>query len=240
MHKELIGQTEFTFRMLEPHEPLEPIFRLRYQVYCNECNFIKAEDYPDKIEKDAYDQYSLQFVAEDKSGPIGTSRLILDSPLGFPIEKHFSELAIDHAALDRAHLTEVSRLIISKEYRRRRDDGMYYTVEDKAEDGNRDLIKRIRPMAFGLYREMYQESKRRGIKHWFAIMENSLCLLLRLHCFTFHEIGKEIDFYGPVKGYLAHIAEIELQIHQKMPKLSEYFRDGLEPAYLPNFIQSNK
>ncbi|HEY8856228.1 MAG TPA: hypothetical protein VIM43_02585, partial [Rugosibacter sp.] len=31
------------------------IMKLRYEVYCNECRFLSADDYPDGCESDAYD-----------------------------------------------------------------------------------------------------------------------------------------------------------------------------------------
>ncbi len=245
MHKELIGQTEFTFRKVESTESLEDIYRLRYQVYCKECFFLKEQDYPDGLEQDKYDTYSSHFLAADTQGPIGTARLIFDSPLGFPFEEHCAgSLTINPATLNRKKLAEVSRLVISKEYRRRRGDGLYYTADADNPGSTQTAVqtkqtldigaaKRIRPMAFGLYREMYQESKRLGITHWVAVMEMSLRMLLRMHNFIFYEIGPEVDYYGPVKPYIGEIAEIERGLNSKMPALYNYFLDGLEPEYRP-------
>lgn len=240
MHKEMIGQTEFTFRMVDAPDLLQEIFRLRFQVYCRECNFIKEDDYPEGIEKDKFDTHSMQFVAEDQEGIIGTSRLIMDSELGFPLEEHCTKLNIKKDALPRQNLAEISRLVISKLYRRRKNDGMYYTPEYDDNVKNTDLIniaKRVRPMAFGMYREMYQESKRRGIKYWYAVMEKSLFVLLRMHGFIFEPIGEEVDYYGPVTPYLANIEEMEKSVHQKFPNLFKYFLDGLQPGYYPKFLQ---
>ncbi len=237
MHKEKIGNTEFTFRMIDSSENLNEIFRLRYQVYCKECNFIKEEDYPEGIEQDKYDPYSLHFVAEDSQGIIGTARLVLDSNLKFPLEEHCNgTLHIDKQSLPRKNTAEISRLVICKALRRRRNDGLYYTPESNENDNaseKEQLFRRIRPMTFGLYREIYQESKRQGITHLLALMEKSLWILLRLHNFNFSPIGDEIDFYGPVRPYLNVIAQFEQEIRQKSPRLLEYFQEGLEPEYQP-------
>jgi len=233
MHKEVIGQHEFTFAKSDANDAsLEDIYRLRYQVYCKECNFLRAEDYPDGMEKDKYDPYSVHFVASDQNGAIGTSRLILYSELGFPLEEHCNgNLLVDKKTLPRHNAVEVSRLVISKEYRKRKDDGLYYGPDyvDNQRSEAEHMMKRIRPMAFGMYREMYQESKRRGITHWFAVMEKSLYLLLRMHNFVFHPIGKEFDYYGPVMPYLADIREMERTVHEKSPQLWAYFTEGLDP-----------
>jgi len=240
MHREVIGRTEFIFRQVESPNILEEVYRLRYQVYCKECKFIKEEDYPEGLERDKYDDYSLHFVAEDKDGIIGSARMILDSPLVFPLEEHCNGfLTIDKESLPRKSLAEISRLVISKDYRRRRGDALYYSPEfdDKLSLSSTDsLVTRIRPMAFGIYREIYQESKRRGIIYWYALMEKTLWMLLRLHNFIFEPIGEEIDFYGPVRPYLGKIERMEEEVQQRSPHIFKYFLDGLEPEYRPKSI----
>lgn len=237
----MIGQTEFTFKLVESPESLDEVFRLRFQVYCRECNFIRVEDYPDGKESDKYDKYALHFVVEDQYGLIGTARLILDSPLGFPIEEHCAEkLNLDINSLTRNKLAEISRLVISREYRRRRGDGLYYTPDyDSTADFHHleNVRRRVMPIAFGLYREMYQESKHKGITYWYAIMEKSLFQLLCIHGFIFKPIGPEIDFYGPVRPYLGNIEEMEQTVHQRFPNLVRFFVDGLETEYLPKFLR---
>ncbi len=105
MHKELIGNTEFSFSKADSPELLSEIFKLRYKVYCEECRFLKPEDYPLRIEQDQYDAHSLQFAIEDAKGLVGTARLILNSNLGFPLEEHYrGRLNIDTAKLPRNRL----------------------------------------------------------------------------------------------------------------------------------------
>lgn len=88
-------------------------------------------------------------------------------------------------------------------------------------------------MAFGLYRAMYQESKRLGVNHWFALMEKSLWLLLKIHGFVFRPIGPEVEFYGMVLPYIADIAELEKSVYTKFPQFYAYFMEGLEPELQP-------
>ncbi len=238
MHKELIGNTEFSFSKADSPELLSEIFKLRYKVYCEECRFLKPEDYPLRIEQDQYDAHSLQFAIEDAKGLVGTARLILNSNLGFPLEEHYrGRLNIDTAKLPRNRLAEVSRLVISKEYRKRAADGLYYSPDFQEKPPlpqAQGPAQRMRPMAFGLYREMYQDCKRLGINYWFACMEESLWKLLCFHGFTFHPIGDEIDYYGPVKPYLAKLNEIENSVSRKFPDFfQKYFLEGLESEFWP-------
>ena len=223
---------EFQFKKIHPeqHDLMEQIYRLRFQVYCHECHFIKAEDYPNEMEQDGYDAQSVHFAAMDKHGDmIGTMRMILPGDLPLPIERHCPDLPIAKDPLPGMGYTEISRLVISKQMRRRRDDGMYYEPRVEDERGvnaqKQEYLRRAKPMAFGLYREMYHESKRLGINYWYALMEKSLWLLLRIHGFRFECLGPELDVYGPVCPYLGKLPVMEQEVSRKFPKFFEYFTE---------------
>lgn len=232
-------EEKFVFKKIDSPEVLQESYRLRYQVYCNECRFIRPEDYPSQIETDTFDAHSLHFGGFDSEGHlIGAARLILSSCGEFPIEEHCKDLAIDWNIIARRECAEVSRLTISKLYRRRAHDGLYYEsqIQDKeVEDQGEHFIRRVRPMAFGLYRAMYHESKRTGVRYWFALMEKSLWLLLKIHGFVFRPIGREVDFYGMVTPYIADISEMEKNVHLKFPQFFAYFMETLEPELQPKF-----
>jgi N-acyl amino acid synthase of PEP-CTERM/exosortase system len=229
----------FTFRKIEGPELLAEAYRLRFQVYCRECHFIKESDYSDGIETDGFDKYSLHFGGFDSQGAlVGTVRLILSSCAEFPIEEHCPSLNIDRDLIKRPECAEISRLTISKLFRRRTDDGLYYgpqVADQQVEDKGAVFIRRVRPMAFGLYRAMYQESKRIGVRHWYALMEKSLWLLLKIHGFVFTPIGPEVDFYGMVTPYIVGLSDLEKNVHAKFPQFFAYFMEGLEPEFQPNF-----
>ncbi|MFH0764072.1 MAG: PEP-CTERM/exosortase system-associated acyltransferase [Candidatus Omnitrophota bacterium] len=239
--KELIGQSKLVFKHADSSDELNAVYRLRYEVYCNESHFLDPQQYPDGMESDKYDPHSIHFAVSDQYGMIGAVRLVLDSPNGFPFEEHCrGKLHIDIKDFSRNQAVEISRLVISKRYRRRAADGLSYTPDfDDNVTGSdlENIAKRVRPMAFGLYREMYQESKRRGIRYWFALMEKPLCFLLRIHGFVFKPIGEEVDLYGIVDPYLADVEEVERSVYQKSPKFAkEYFVQGLERQHIPKFI----
>ena len=44
---------------------LEQSYRLRYQVYCLERKFLRAEDYPEGLEHDEFDRHSIHVGAVD-------------------------------------------------------------------------------------------------------------------------------------------------------------------------------
>ncbi len=228
---------KFSFKKIVTPELLQESYHLRFQVYCKECHFIREEDYPLGIETDVFDPCSSHFGGFDPDGRlIGVSRLILSSCDKFPIQDHCPDLAVDWKKVNRSDCAEVSRLTISKLYRRRAYDGLYYEPQSddvSVEDKGQQFLRRVRPMAFGLYRAMYQESKRLGVNHWFALMEKSLWLLLKIHGFVFRPIGPEVEFYGMVLPYIADIAELEKSVYTKFPQFYAYFMEGLEPELQP-------
>ena len=62
---------------------LRDSYRLRYDVYCLERNFLKAHDYPDCLETDAFDPHSLHFGAMNLHDElVGTVRLVRPSSAG--------------------------------------------------------------------------------------------------------------------------------------------------------------
>lgn len=227
-----VSHESFVFRKIDSQALLQEAFRLRFQVYCRECNFIKESDYPQGYETDALDKHSLHFGGFDLEGKmVGAVRLILPGCGKFPIEEHCPVLDVDPKVILRERCAEISRLTISKLYRRRANDNFYdrLQVEDQ-QFGDRGeffmRMRRVRPMAYGLYKAMHQESKRLGITHWFALMEKSLWLLLRINGFVFKPIGPEVDFYGMVMPYIADLSDLEKNVHEKFPLL--------ETQYIPN------
>src|SRR5262249_25539974 len=138
--------------------PLEGIHRLRYQVYCLERRFLDVRAYPECREADRYDDHAVHLAATDVSGEVAaTLRLVLDSPLGFPVEDRGVKLCPEFDALPRGRTGEVSRLIVAPEHRRTSAGPL---------------------LLFGLFRLLYLESRKLGLHGLIAAMEEGLCRLL--------------------------------------------------------------
>ena len=67
------------FRLANSFSDLEQVFRLRYHVAV-EKRWIKPEDFPDGIERDAYDERAVHILALDDGKVVGTSRLVFPQP----------------------------------------------------------------------------------------------------------------------------------------------------------------
>ncbi|SDM68057.1 N-acyl amino acid synthase, PEP-CTERM/exosortase system-associated [Geoalkalibacter ferrihydriticus] len=157
--------------------PQDALFRdylgVRYQVYCLERGFEDPAQYPDGIETDIYDPHAVHLAAvEEQTGQVvGSARIILDSPLGFPLEQHFKlDATLDH--VDRKELCEISRLAVTKSHCQ--DFGIVSLLLD----------------------HLFLESGRLGLTHWYAAMAKSLAVLLRRRKMHFQEAGPEMVYHG--------------------------------------------
>lgn len=245
-------QSHFDFSVIDNATYLQDSYALRYEVYCQERHFLAPENYPQKLESDSYDSRAIHVGVINKAGALaGSVRLVLPSAQGFPLLKHcklFREYQYlsDPDKWAELSLAEISRLAVSKNYRRRKNDGFYdlaskedNSVPVKAED--EAMHRRHKPeIIFGLYKVLYQASKRQGITHWFAAMEKPLLRLLHRYNFDFKPIGPELDYYGPVAPYFAEIAEMEKNVHRRHPEILADFIDGLEPEFVPAFARTQK
>lgn len=172
---------------------LEDIQRLRYDVYCLEEEFEDHSRFPDRRERDEYDPYAVHLAATDERGHVAaTLRLVLESPLGFPLERRAERLFPEFWCLPRDRTAEISRLIVARDHRHLAHDRFEYP-----------------PALFALFRRMYEESLDLGLEHWLALMEKKLWRLLRRFGFAFHEIGEPTSYGGEVIPYAADIDSLQ-------------------------------
>ncbi len=227
----------FPSHLVEEMQELEKLYQLRYDVYCLQKGFLDPKDYPDERECDAFDQHSLHFGAFDGQGnALGALRLVRNSSLGFPMLDHCQIDVPDHI-LEKSG--EISRLAVSKMIRKRATDGDYgMATSDGAADEIprlpiRDNRRKHRPdIVVGLYKTLYQESKRHGITHWIAAMEPGLMKLLRRFYFNFEIIGPEVDYYGPVRPYMVALDAVEDQVYRSSKPFYASFVKGLPPELI--------
>lgn len=234
----------FTFVQLHPGYPSDAgIFRqiasLRYEVYCLECRYLDARDYPQHVETDAYDVRSTHVGALDHEQLMtGTVRLVqADRDQAFPFEEHCRAFGTFDFP-PRETCAEVSRLVVRKDYRRRPGDSLQGVSRDFMEKGNPDTIapaamsrhgnerrSNSPEILLGLYREMYRFSRKAGIRYWFAAMEKSLARSLARMGFPFEPIGPEVDYYGPVTPFMADLDNLAARLRTHNPFLYAWFHD---------------
>ncbi len=221
---EKIGGLSFCFRQLSLEEVASLAGPLRFQVYCYECGFIREEDYPDQTELDDWDDISVHFGAFAGDFLIGYMRLIpmFSVKLAAPIERHVPEdLKI---RLMEENAVEISRLVISKGFRQRQGDALYYEVDSYLDNHPNKDNRRYRPMVFGLYKAAYKYSKANSINWWTALMEKSLEKLLSKTGVRFTQVGGPVECMGTVYPYVLYLPEAEKTVLETAPAFYEYFK----------------
>ncbi|MBE0447613.1 MAG: GNAT family N-acetyltransferase [Actinobacteria bacterium] len=158
------------FRRAQTEDEMIAMYKLRYEVYCLEKRYLNADDYPDQLEHDEWDKYSVHFIATDGTDIVGTVRLIKDSPIGFPTELLFD---IARSNIHNKSIAEVSRLIVNPQFK--------------------SLTLQI---ANGLYKVMLNFSIEEGITHWYAVMDKHLYVAYSRIGFTFEQIGESKHCFG--------------------------------------------
>jgi N-acyl amino acid synthase of PEP-CTERM/exosortase system len=222
----------------DPARLLRMSYSLRYQVYCVERGFLQASDYPDRLESDEFDEHSLHFGVCNTAGEMVATARLVAGQAGFPMQRHcglFDEIERD---ITGKKVVEISRLSVSRNYRRRKNDGFYGLeslagLNGQAPKGENTERRSGENAVFCLYKSIYQVSKRTGITHWLAAMEKALHRLLLMYGFPFRPIGPEVDYFGPVTPYMMALADFDQAILSRGIPILDNFLIGLEPAYCP-------
>ena len=222
---------------------LKDIYRLRYEVYCVECAYLTPQQPDQELETDAYDNCSVHFAAYTLDHAMaGTVRLVQpQSGQRYPFEEHCT-LFDDFTAPARARAAEISRLVVRKNYRRRRGDSLHGVSSDFIEQGSTAAIapsggeadKRGNSplLLLGLYREMYRHSRANGVRYWYATMERPLAQSLEKIGFRFLPIGPEVDYYGPVTPHMVDLNDLNTRLRKENKFLAAWFNDERIPLWI--------
>ncbi|MDY0269699.1 PEP-CTERM/exosortase system-associated acyltransferase [Trichloromonas sp.] len=224
---------DFRFERVELNDPrMKELYALRYQVYCTECGFESPDDHPEGLETDEYDVHSRHFCAmvADTGRIVGTVRIVLAASRGLPrgklpIEWHCKLDPQKEFAGKRHELAEISRLAISKDFRRREIDKALYAQTEVALIEEHQLNEQRRQfegvIVAGLYQCIYHESVSLGLTHWYAVMVRGLCCLLRRWGVIWEKVGEQVEYHGQRIPYLANIEENARHAGLLNPRLLE-------------------
>ncbi len=201
----------------------EEIFRMRYKVYCMEgcVPGFEAYKYPEEKEIDRFDRHSVYSLLRHKpSGAFaGSVRLILadrkDPERPLPIEErlyHSLDPDVKISALPRRQIAEVSRLVVTRQFRCRSSENFKpYPVPDLSAGKKEGVERRNFPgPAVGLAVSIIQMCLKYNIRYLLAAMEPGLNQLLKRFMLHMKPIAPTIEYYGPRRPYLAEVSEDSL------------------------------
>jgi len=169
------------------NKELGEVLELRYRVYCEEKHFVEEEECPEHSESDEFDRAATHFsVKEDGVGVVGTVRLVLDSPLGFPLEAAYKLSADVLPPHVRRTTAEISRFAVSKERR-----GSAYRTYTKA-----------------VHTVLMEEASRLKLTHFVAIMTKALARRSKMLGIQWTPLSGPVEFHGELRVvYILEIAK---------------------------------
>lgn len=231
----------FRFRLATSDEDKRRIYRLRHEIYCEELGYEEPSDAHERLEYDEYDERSLHCLIEHRrtEKTAGCMRLVLPSigddcletrlPLQSYAGQSLSHSALHPALFAKDEICEVSRLAISRPFRKR-------SVKDEVEAGAKFTLleftqdeKQTFPVIIvGLFLATYALVGMTNRRHVFAMMEPKLPRLLAMSGFYFTNVGDTIDFHGNRSAFYIDQYQAEQEIHAKLLPLYQHIQDELE------------
>ncbi|MEL4894704.1 PEP-CTERM/exosortase system-associated acyltransferase [Crocosphaera sp. Alani8] len=227
------GVTEHFFNHFTPifahtDKLKQEIYKIRYQVYCEELNYESKNKFLDKKEQDVYDHRSYHFLLEHKpSGQyVGCVRLIFPTSektqVLFPFEKIYNK-SVNFDIKCRQNHCEISRLAILKTFRKPQKNslcatGVNFCTQDKKY--NVPLI------SMGLHGAYISMAAFWGFK-LFCLIEKSLARHYQLYGIKTHQIGPMIDYRGKRIPFLMKPREILRNIDPSLRELFEAIQQKL-------------
>lgn len=201
---------------------------LRFQVYCEECNFLPAENYPHRQESDEHDVRAQHFYDRDRGDLIGYVRLVPPDEFGeLPFFRHCHPFEDQRDQLPRGRdAAEISRLMLRNDFRRIRKEDEAASAESAGAAAKRAGQRRAQSaqVLLRLYRQMYAWSLRHNVRYWYAAMERPLARALSASGFRFRQIGPEAEYYGAVAPYIADLRELETLLRERQPDLLDWMK----------------
>lgn len=215
-----------------PADAYRRALQLRFQVYCLECNFLAPEGFPQGMESDEHDADAAHFYAFDAHDDlVGYVRLVHADVHGrFPLQAH-CRLDPSQTLAHPSQAAEVSRLMVRRDYRRRRGDrlaGVTAAQHRAVLAGERR--HQAPQILLSLYRQMYAYSCRNGIRVWYAAMDRALFRSLKRLSFCFTPLGPQSDYFGPVIPYMGDLLHIEREVGVRYPGLLHWLQSS-EPVH---------
>jgi N-acyl amino acid synthase of PEP-CTERM/exosortase system len=207
--KELMEGFPLYFEIVIANTPelMKKTHQLRYEVFCQEFHFERDEDCPGGLEEDEYDAQALHCLILHRSSelPAGCVRLIhtrQDDPHApLPIERYCGDCLYPGPThptqLPRKSLCEISRLAVSRHFRRRQGESASPVGATQSLQLSSELEIRTFPLiSMALFLAVLSMAPLSGRRDSLSVMEPWLARQLRIMGFSFQQIGEIIDYHG--------------------------------------------
>lgn len=196
----------------------EEVFKIRFQVYCEELGFEPVENFPDGMEQDIYDSRSIHCLLQHKLSNVyaGCVRIIScdhNNPFAlYPVEKVCQGgLQLDAVHFNRSQFAEVSRLAVKAEFRKRvegsQDTNKLLSFEEAQFQHTAHDKCTMPVVALGLYLVSTSIVKALELR-FLTLMEGRLARHLKRCGLPSTKIGEFVELRGQRAPYLMDPSEI--------------------------------
>lgn len=227
------------FEVTRGNKRYKEYLHLRHDVFVEELHCINPQEasQAQHIETDMFDPYSRHLIAEHKSSgeTAACARLILPNPNGLNTEARYSIEEHPFPDQNRENTGEISRMAISLDFRRRKEDDSTLISGDpnreigEPEKKNKAKAKKGRnhqpELVLGMYREIYYLAQKEGIHYCIAAMDKRFSRLLIRIGYPFRQIGPENKNLVPVRQpFIISQAEMEKKLDQLHPDVLKFMQ----------------
>lgn len=212
-----------TFRLIRADSDTqkEQAYRLRYDVYCEEHQFIDKTDYIDGQERDQFDDDAVHFLLIHKTTNeiAGTLRVILPQDTK-PLTSFELQKKCDHPLLQIENrvmgMAEISRFCMAKKFRRRSRDGdllpSYYEQEWNNEENKALSLpffqRRIPYAPLGLLMMAFEAIMAHGIMNGVMMVEESQISTLQRLGLCYRVLGPRLSYHGDQQPLVFNIKAV--------------------------------
>lgn len=178
-------------------------WRIRHEVYCRDLGWEPLQ--ANGLETDVYDQQAIACLMRSVStgAAVGCARLILCDPGQpqrlLPVEQacagRMDATVFDPAGYDRSRMAEVSRLAVTREFRRRKGEAHLPLALDNSDFGDESRV-RFPYIPVGLFLGISAMAEQLGLDKLLMLAEPRLVAHLRKLGFHIEQFGEGIDHHG--------------------------------------------
>lgn len=204
----------FDVFLADTPESLEIHYNLRFRVYCDEMGYEDKERFPDRLEKDHWDENAVHFLVRHRESGcwLGAMRLVKPSGYRFPLEDRctpYQPLSVNQYR----NSVEISRLCVLREARRlnlhRRPAKVLANGEvDRRVSFLQDYKSLSRSVMWGLYRAAVVYCQQTGIRDWYILVTPSLAHAVKREGFEMTQIAEPCGLNGVRTAYRLSVAHI--------------------------------
>jgi N-acyl amino acid synthase of PEP-CTERM/exosortase system len=227
----------FKLVIAKSENELQGAHSIRHDVFCHELGLFKRQN--NGQESDAYDVYSEQCLIQHRSSEEYTSvvRLILPESAGdiLPFEqiatKYVTNKALAPNKFARETISEISRIAIAPQYRRRNKDKFAGAPQGaiNAEQYCEEELRCFPFIAVGLYFGAAARLINGGKQHAYFMIEPFMARSLKFVGVPITCIGDEFEYVGKRRPYYI---DVESFVNGIKPSLKHMFEEFLREDQL--------